>query len=119
MHAPRRLRPKEVRLRSRVSGLIFKLLLFFSSESLLRSEPLENTVVRLSFSRPKEASAAALLGGCTVSCADRSFGKQSAERSYVVPFPSPLSPLRGSNRTVALVFCPEVGTRQQSQARRG
>ena len=47
--APRRLRPKDMRPRRRVSGLTAKLMLFFSSESLLRTEPCEDLAVRLSF----------------------------------------------------------------------
>ena len=49
LHAPRRLRPKEVRSRSRVSGAIGKLQLFVSSESHMCIEPYKDTAVRLFF----------------------------------------------------------------------
>ena len=66
---------------------------FLFPGSILRTEPPEDTVVRLSFSGPKEATVAAPLGGCSASRADRSFEQQSAERGYVVLFPSPWSRL--------------------------
>ena len=46
---PRRLRPKEVRPRSRVSGAIGKLQLFLSSKSHLRIELFKNTAIRFFF----------------------------------------------------------------------
>ena len=50
-HAPRRLRPKEVRPRSRVSGSVSKLRLFSFPESRLRAESDTGDVVSLFFSR--------------------------------------------------------------------
>ena len=51
LHAPRRLRPQEVRSRRRVLGATGKLQLFFSSESHLRIEPYKDAAVGLFFLR--------------------------------------------------------------------
>ena len=92
-HAPRRLRPKQVRPRSRVSGLTAKLVLVFSSESFLRTEPPEDLAVRLSFWVPKEASTAAPLEGLCRQQGRSQFpaaiGRARSRRALSYPLQSP------------------------------
>ena len=102
-HAPCRLRPKEVRPRSRVSGPAPKLKLLSSSESRLRIESDTGDVVSLFCSRAQ--------GGLSRSATGRvvSAAPQSAPRDGIALVPGLADLPQGSNRTLALVRSPSVG----------